>query len=51
MIVTPHGGLEDGKRFYADVKRRLARYGREPHQLKIMPGATFALGDAEEPLG
>ncbi|GAA3159257.1 NtaA/DmoA family FMN-dependent monooxygenase [Nonomuraea roseoviolacea] len=48
VIFTPHGRLEDGKRFYANVKRRLARYGREPHQLKIMPGVTFALGDTEE---
>ncbi|MFG1944039.1 NtaA/DmoA family FMN-dependent monooxygenase [Nonomuraea sp. NPDC048826] len=48
VIFTPHGRLEDGQRFYADVKRRLARYGREPHQLKIMPGATFALGDTAE---
>ncbi|NUO98989.1 MAG: NtaA/DmoA family FMN-dependent monooxygenase [Nonomuraea sp.] len=48
VIFTPHGRLEDGRRFYADVKRRLARYGREPHQLKIMPGVTFALGDTEE---
>ncbi|MBT2225809.1 NtaA/DmoA family FMN-dependent monooxygenase [Nonomuraea sp. NEAU-A123] len=48
VIFTPHGKLEDGKRFYADVKRRLAKYGREPHQLKIMPGVTFALGDTEE---
>ncbi|GAA3670559.1 NtaA/DmoA family FMN-dependent monooxygenase [Nonomuraea antimicrobica] len=47
VIFSPHGRLEDGKRFYADVKRRLARYGREPHQLKIMPGVTFALGDTE----
>ncbi|UBU18590.1 NtaA/DmoA family FMN-dependent monooxygenase [Nonomuraea gerenzanensis] len=48
VIFTGHGSLEDGKRFYADVKSRLARYGREPHQLKIMPGVTFALGDTEE---
>ncbi|MDP4504472.1 NtaA/DmoA family FMN-dependent monooxygenase [Nonomuraea turcica] len=48
VIFTPHGRLEEGKRFYADVKRRLARYGREQHQLKIMPGVTFALGDTEE---
>ncbi|MGW0811013.1 NtaA/DmoA family FMN-dependent monooxygenase [Nonomuraea sp. NPDC002799] len=47
VIFTPHGRLEDGRRFYADVKGRLARYGREPHQLKIMPGVTFALGDTE----
>ncbi|MEU4516564.1 NtaA/DmoA family FMN-dependent monooxygenase [Nonomuraea wenchangensis] len=48
VIFTPHGSLEDGRRFYADVKRRLPRYGRRPGQLKIMPGATFALGDTEE---
>ncbi|MEU1384549.1 MULTISPECIES: NtaA/DmoA family FMN-dependent monooxygenase [unclassified Nonomuraea] len=48
VVFTPHGRLEDGRRFYADVKGRLARYGREPHQLKIMPGVTFALGDTEE---
>ncbi|MFB4268571.1 NtaA/DmoA family FMN-dependent monooxygenase [Nonomuraea sp. GTA35] len=48
VIFTGHGSLEDGQRFYADVKGRLARYGRQPHQLKIMPGVTFALGDTEE---
>ncbi|MEV4289569.1 NtaA/DmoA family FMN-dependent monooxygenase [Nonomuraea bangladeshensis] len=48
VIFTPHGSLEDGRRFYADVKRRLSRYGRRPDQLKIMPGATFALGDTGE---
>ena len=37
-----------GRAFYADVKGRLARYGREPDELKIMPAATFALGDTEE---
>ncbi|MEV0379433.1 NtaA/DmoA family FMN-dependent monooxygenase [Nonomuraea sp. NPDC050643] len=48
VIFTGHGRLEDGQRFYADVKSRLARHGREPHQLKIMPGVTFALGDTDE---
>ncbi|MEU8317287.1 NtaA/DmoA family FMN-dependent monooxygenase [Nonomuraea sp. NPDC048881] len=48
VVFTPHGRLEDGRRFSADVKGRLARYGREPHQLKIMPGVTFALGDTDE---
>ncbi|MER6505344.1 NtaA/DmoA family FMN-dependent monooxygenase [Nonomuraea sp. NPDC001636] len=48
VVFTPHGGLEDGRRFSADVKGRLARYGRRPHQLKIMPGVTFALGDTDE---
>ncbi|GAB2926089.1 NtaA/DmoA family FMN-dependent monooxygenase [Nonomuraea fastidiosa] len=48
VVFTGHGTLEDGKRFSADVKGRMAKYGREPHQLKIMPGVTYALGDTEE---
>ncbi|MCT9934245.1 NtaA/DmoA family FMN-dependent monooxygenase [Planotetraspora sp. A-T 1434] len=48
VIFSRHGTLDSGKAFYADVKGRLARYGREPYQLKIMPAATFALGDTEE---
>ncbi|MGN9781572.1 NtaA/DmoA family FMN-dependent monooxygenase [Nonomuraea sp. ZG12] len=48
VIFSRHGTLEDGRAFYADVKRRLARYDREPSTLKIMPAATYALGDTEE---
>ncbi|MFF4157654.1 NtaA/DmoA family FMN-dependent monooxygenase [Streptomyces sp. NPDC001678] len=45
VIFTRHGTLEAGRAFYADVKRRLAAYGRRPGDLKIMPGVTFVLGD------
>ncbi|MEC4019598.1 NtaA/DmoA family FMN-dependent monooxygenase [Streptomyces sp. H27-D2] len=45
VIFTRHGTLEAGRAFYADVKDRLAAYGREPDDLKIMPGVTFVLGD------
>ncbi|MFI6165755.1 NtaA/DmoA family FMN-dependent monooxygenase [Nocardia sp. NPDC051052] len=45
-IFTGHGTLEDGQRFYADVKGRLAKYGRAPEELKILPAATFVLGDS-----
>ncbi|MFD7336170.1 NtaA/DmoA family FMN-dependent monooxygenase [Streptomyces violascens] len=45
VIFTRHGTLEAGRAFYADVKGRLAQYGREPDDLKIMPGVTFVLGD------
>ncbi|MDX6364711.1 MAG: hypothetical protein QOC85_3721, partial [Streptomyces sp.] len=34
-----------GREFYADVKGRLAKYGRAPEDLKIMPGVTVVLGD------
>ncbi|MGP8000848.1 MAG: NtaA/DmoA family FMN-dependent monooxygenase [Streptosporangiaceae bacterium] len=48
-IFSRHSQLADGQAFYADVKRRLARYGRRPDQLLILPAATFVLAgtDAE----
>jgi alkanesulfonate monooxygenase SsuD/methylene tetrahydromethanopterin reductase-like flavin-dependent oxidoreductase (luciferase family) len=45
VIFTRHGTLEAGQEFYADVKGRLATYGRAPEDLKIMPGVTVVLGD------
>jgi FMN-dependent oxidoreductase (nitrilotriacetate monooxygenase family) len=47
-IFTRHAELEAGKEFYADVKARLAKFGRRPEDLKILPAATFVLGDTEE---
>jgi FMN-dependent oxidoreductase (nitrilotriacetate monooxygenase family) len=46
-IFTRHGTVADGRRFYQDVKGRLARYGRAPGDLKILPAATFVLGASE----
>ncbi|MEU7040031.1 NtaA/DmoA family FMN-dependent monooxygenase [Streptomyces varsoviensis] len=45
IVFTRHGTPAAGRAFYADVKRRLGAYGRRPADLKIMPGATFVLGD------
>lgn len=47
-IFTRHDTLEAGTAFYADVKGRLARYGRRRDELLILPAATFALGATEE---
>ncbi|WP_406632992.1 NtaA/DmoA family FMN-dependent monooxygenase [Amycolatopsis sp. WGS_07] len=46
-IFTRHGTLEAGQAFYSDVKGRLAKYGRSPHELVILPAATFVLGDTD----
>ncbi|MDG4860966.1 NtaA/DmoA family FMN-dependent monooxygenase [Streptomyces sp. T-3] len=46
VVFTRHGTLEAGRAFYADVKGRLAKYGRTEDDLKIMPGVTFVLGDS-----
>lgn len=45
VIFTRRSSLEDGRAFYADVKRRLAKYGRAWQDLKIMPGVGVVLGD------
>lgn len=47
-VFTRHGTLDEGRTFYADVKARLARYGRAPDDLKILPGVGFVLGETEE---
>jgi FMN-dependent oxidoreductase (nitrilotriacetate monooxygenase family) len=48
VIFTRHGAPAAGRAFYADVKRRLPRYGRQPDELKIFPAVTYVLGDTEE---
>ncbi|MGW7443894.1 LLM class flavin-dependent oxidoreductase [Kitasatospora sp. NPDC054795] len=47
VVFSRHSTLADGQAFHTDVKRRLAAYGRKPDELKIMPGATFVLGDTD----
>ncbi|CAL9282635.1 NtaA/DmoA family FMN-dependent monooxygenase [Streptomyces sp. R02] len=46
-IFSRHATLEAGQAFYTDVKRRLAKYGRRPDQLLILPAATFTLADTD----
>ncbi|MFE2263647.1 NtaA/DmoA family FMN-dependent monooxygenase [Streptomyces griseosporeus] len=46
-IFSRHGTLEAGQAFYRDVKSRLAKYGRRPEDLLILPAATFALADTD----
>ena len=46
-LFTLHSSLEDGQRYYADVKGRAASYRRDPNLLKVFPAATFVIGDTE----
>lgn len=48
VIFTRHGTPEAGRAFYRDVKGRLSRYRRRREDLKILPGATFVVGDTDE---
>jgi FMN-dependent oxidoreductase (nitrilotriacetate monooxygenase family) len=46
-IFSRHSTLEAGQAFYADVKGRLAAYGRSRDALIILPAATFVLADTD----
>ncbi|MDP4593247.1 MAG: LLM class flavin-dependent oxidoreductase [Beijerinckiaceae bacterium] len=40
--------LDTAREFYADVKGRMATYGRDPDSLKIMPGLTYFVAETRE---
>ncbi|MBR7829621.1 NtaA/DmoA family FMN-dependent monooxygenase [Actinospica sp. MGRD01-02] len=46
-IFSRHGTKDAGQAFYSDVKGRMAKYGRDPDQLKVLPAATFVLADTD----
>lgn len=47
-IFSPFGKLPDAAEFYRDVKARAAAHGRQPDEVKILPAASFVLGDTAE---
>jgi FMN-dependent oxidoreductase (nitrilotriacetate monooxygenase family) len=48
VIFTAWQTLEEAQTFYRDVKGRLAKYGRQPEDLKIMPGVFITVAVTEE---
>ncbi|MFF4231996.1 LLM class flavin-dependent oxidoreductase [Streptomyces sp. NPDC001820] len=46
-VFTAQQTLADGQTFYKDLKSRLAKYGRTPGQLKILPGICPIIGGTE----
>ena len=46
-VFTAQQTLPDGQAFYADLKRRAARAGRDPDGVKILPGLVPVLGSTE----
>ncbi|WOF23197.1 NtaA/DmoA family FMN-dependent monooxygenase [Microbacterium betulae] len=48
VIFSLHAEFADAQDFYRDVKGRLAERGRTEESLKILPAATFAIGDTAE---
>jgi N-acetyl-S-(2-succino)cysteine monooxygenase len=47
-MFTAQPDLEGAKKFYADVKGRMAKYGRSPDELHLIPGAMIIVGRTDE---
>ena len=45
-VFTAQSNLEAGRSFYADVKGRMEKVGRDPDHMKILPGCMIYVGDS-----
>lgn len=48
MVFTGGNDLEEAKRFYREVKAKLATYGREEQDLKVLPGLVPIVEETDE---
>ncbi len=48
VVFAASSSLADSQRFYADVKDRMEKIGRNRDHLKILPGAFVVVGDSVE---
>src|ERR1700704_3546807 len=48
VVFAAGGNLASAQRFYADVKGRTEKAGRNPDHLKILPGALVVVGESVE---
>lgn len=46
-IFSPYGKLPEAAEFYRDIKARAVAAGRSADDIKILPSASFVLGDTE----
>jgi FMN-dependent oxidoreductase (nitrilotriacetate monooxygenase family) len=47
MIFAAQSTIADGKAFRTDIHRRMARVGRNPEHIKVLPGCFVVVGDSE----
>jgi FMN-dependent oxidoreductase (nitrilotriacetate monooxygenase family) len=48
VMFTAHEELAPAQAFYADVKNRMAKFGRHPGDLKIMPGLSVVVAKTRQ---
>ena len=48
LVFAPSADLQGGQALYADIKGRMPKAGRDPDDLKMLPGAFVVVGDTVE---
>ena len=48
LVFTSQPNIEAGRRFFADVKSRVAKAGRDPEHMKILPACLVVVGETVE---
>jgi len=48
VIFAAQSTLDAGQKFYADIKARMIKLGRNPDHLKVLPGAFVVVGETAE---
>lgn len=48
VIFAAQSTLDSGQKFYADIKARMIKLGRNPDHLKVLPGAFVVVGETAE---
>lgn len=47
VVFTSQSSLEEGQKFYRNVKGRCDRFDRSPDTMKVMPGVLLFIGESE----
>lgn len=48
VVFVASPDIDDAKAFYADVKARVVAHGRDPEQVKVLPGVSPLIGRTQE---
>ncbi len=48
VVFTAQISIEQGRAFRKDLHARMAKYGREPHELKVLPGILPIVGRTDQ---
>jgi FMN-dependent oxidoreductase (nitrilotriacetate monooxygenase family) len=48
VVFGTGSNIEEAITFYRDLKGRMAKYGRDPEQLKVLSGVSIVVADSEE---